>query len=316
MKRMERLESDAPNLENAAAGTGDSDNDNSANDSRIPSLWLVATPIGNLEDMTLRAVRILQQAHYVLAEDTRRSRKLLTHFGVETSRLHRFDANATDAGVQRVLKWLRAGKTVALVTDAGMPSVNDPGAVLVRKAVAEGFNVSCAPGPSAITMAVTCSGLVDGPFYFSGFPPRQNADLHQFVHDVSRRREPCVLFESPHRVADTLRALADAMPERQVVVGRELTKAFEQFVRGTLTQVAHSSQTWMGEITIVLGPWDLDATSGPSEQDINRRIDELIRDGTHTRTIASIVAAWSGRDRRQVYARVIERTSHPRSDST
>lgn len=279
--------------------------------SRAPksSLCLVATPIGNLGDITARAVKALETADVILAEDTRHSRKLLTHLGMDTTRLHRLDANASEHALHRVIKWLKQGKFIALITDAGMPCVSDPGAALVRLALAEGIELTCTPGPSAVTMAVACSGLVDGPFYFAGFPPRQPTDLSVFVHDIATRQEPCVLFESPYRVADTLRALADIMPLRKAVVARELTKAFEQFVRGSLTEIVdqqNAQHTWMGEITIVLGPWTSESDTAPTDSEIDRRINELLQQGNHTRTVANLVAAWSGQNRRDLYARVLQ----------
>lgn len=274
-----------------------------------PMLCLVATPIGNLGDITARAVKALETADVILAEDTRHSRKLLTHLGMDTTRLHRLDANASEHALQRVIKWLKQGKSVALITDAGTPCVSDPGTALVRLALDEGIELTCTPGPSAVTMAVACSGLVDGPFYFAGFPPRQPTDLSVFVHDIAMRQEPCVLFESPYRVADTLRALADVMPLRKAVVARELTKAFEQFVRGSLAEIVDQQDVqhkWMGEITIVLGPWTSECDSAPTDSEIDQRINELLQQGNHTRTVANLVAAWSGKSRRDLYARVLQ----------
>lgn len=273
----------------------------------VPALVLVPTPIGNLGDITFRSVEVLRDAHRIVAEDTRRTRKLLAHLGLDGSRLHRLDANASDADLERVVGWMSAGETVALVTDAGTPSVSDPGSALVRRALVAGHSVTSLPGPSAVTLAVACSGLVDGPFCFLGFPPRQQAELTALVETITHRSEPCVLFESPNRLARTLTALADAMPERRVVIGRELTKMHEEFVRGTLAEVALVERDWLGEITLVLGPWMQTAGEGPSDEDVDRRIDEELSANTHTRTVASKVAAWSGRSRRDVYARVVDR---------
>ncbi len=273
----------------------------------VPVLVLVPTPLGNLGDITFRSVDVLREAHHIVAEDTRRTRKLLAHLGLDGSRLHRLDANASDADLERVVGWMTAGETVALVTDAGTPSISDPGSALVRRALVAGHSVTSLPGPSAVTLAVACSGLVDGPFSFLGFAPRQLAELAAFVESVSNRPEPCVLFESPNRLARTLAALADAMPNRQLVVARELTKLHEELVRGTLAEVASVQRDWLGEITLVLGPWIQTAGEGPSDEEVDRRIDEELSANTHTRTVASKVAAWSGRNRRDVYARVVDR---------
>lgn len=272
-----------------------------------PRLVLVPTPIGNLGDITLRAIDVLRDADHVVAEDTRRTRKLLAHLGLDATRLHRLDANASEADIDRVVGWLCEGRTVAVATDAGTPAISDPGAALVRRALRAGAEVTSLPGASAVTVMVSASGLVDGPFYFAGFPPRQEGELACFVADVARRAEACVLFESPNRLGRTLVALADAMPSRPSVIGRELTKVHEELVRGSLAQLAAIEREWIGEITIVIGPMDLEAREEAGDEQVDARIDEELEAGTHTRTIASKVAAWSGRNRREVYARVLER---------
>jgi 16S rRNA (cytidine1402-2'-O)-methyltransferase len=270
-------------------------------------LVLVPTPIGNLGDVTARALAALRDADTIVAEDTRHTRKLLAHLGVDASRLHRLDANATEADVQRVVGWLLEGRSVAAVTDAGTPGVSDPGAALVRAAVARGVTVTALPGPSAITTAVALSGLVDGPFRFAGFLPRTPRGLASAVADIASCREPVVLFEAPHRMGALARALAEAMPDRQVAVARELSKVHEEVIRGTLREVASVEREWLGEITLVLGAWEVTPAGGPDDAAVDARIDEHLAGGLHTRTVAERVAAWSGRDRRQVYARVVER---------
>lgn len=279
----------------------------------MPSLILVPTPIGNLGDTTFRAVEILKIADHIVAEDTRRTRKLLAHFGLDISRLHRLDAHATPEDLDRVVGWMNDGKTVALVTDAGTPSISDPGSALTRHALLAGHDITSLPGASAVTTAVACSGLVDGPFSFLGFPPRQPASLAAFIEDIANRKEPCILFESPYRLSKTLVALAEAMPHRQAVIARELTKMHEEFVRGALDDLASLEREWIGEITLVLGPHQIHVEDAPSDEQVDRRIDEELSCDTHTRTIASKVAAWSGRNRREVYARVVERAHRMKS---
>ncbi len=270
-------------------------------------LVLVPTPIGNLRDITLRAVDVLRDADRVVAEDTRRTRKLMSHLGLDARRLYRLDANASEADLDRVVGWLAGGEVVALATDAGTPSVSDPGSALVRLATRAGVPICSLPGPSAVTAAVAASGLVDGPFFFAGFLPRSHGQLAARVGDLAKRAEPCVLFESPHRLARTLGALSEAMPARPAVIARELSKVHEELVRGSLQDLAALDRQWVGEITIVMGPWLEEPPAEVSDEAIDARIDEELDAGTHTRTIASKVAAWSGRDRRSVYARVVER---------
>ena len=275
----------------------------------LPSLTLVSTPIGNLGDITLRAIEALRHADHVVAEDTRRSRKLLSHLGIGTRRLSRLDANASEDDLARVVGWMREGQTVALVTDAGTPAVSDPGTALVRKVVDAGLTVTVLPGASAVTVAVAASGLVDGPFYFGGFLPRGQADRAAAVEALARRTEPCVLFESPMRLSAVLRELAEVMPRRPAVIARELTKLHEEIVRGDVATLAAMEQEWMGEITLVLGTAVACMEAAASDDEVDARIDEELGKGVHTRTVASVVAAWSGRPRRDVYARVVERRS-------
>ena len=279
----------------------------SSGDPSCPRLLLVPTPIGNLGDITLRAIDALRDADHVVAEDTRRTRKLLSHLGLDARRLQRLDANATEGDLDRVVSWMSLGATVALVTDAGTPSVSDPGSALVRRALRGGITVTSLPGASAVTAAVAASGLVDGPFSFVGFLPRQQGELAASVADLAKRSEPCVLFESPNRLSRTLHTLADAMPSREAVIARELTKVHEEFVRGSLAELAALERDWVGEVTVVLGPCVEPERDAPSDEEVDARIDQELQAGIHTRTIASKVAAWSGRERRAVYARVVER---------
>ncbi|MCU0690555.1 MAG: 16S rRNA (cytidine(1402)-2'-O)-methyltransferase [Polyangiaceae bacterium] len=271
------------------------------------TLYLVPTPIGNLRDITLRACDVLRDAHHIVAEDTRRTKALLVHLGFDASRLSRLDAHAPQAALERVVAWLREGHAVALVTDAGTPTVSDPGTALVRLVVQHQLRLTALPGPSAVPVAVCASGLVDGPFFFAAFLPRDRHDRVRAVADLARRAEPCVLFEAPHRMLETLRELADAMPTRTASVARELTKVHEEIIRGHLHTLANDTREWLGEITIVLGPWDVPSEQTIADEAVDARIDEELRRGLHTRTVAERVAAWSGRPKRDVYARVIER---------
>ena len=270
-------------------------------------LYLVPTPLGNLGDITVRAADLLRTCARVVAEDTRRTIKLLSHLGADGSRLTRLDANAMQADLERVARWLEGGSDVALVTDAGMPCVSDPGVAIVRIAVERGVPVEALPGASAVTTAVALSGLVDGPFYFAGFLPRGKGELAAAVAELAQRAEPVVLFEAPHRMTEALRAMADAMPERQAIIARELTKVHEEVLRGTLQELAADDREWIGEITVVLGAWKRETGEAPDDAAVDARIDEELARGTHTRTVAERVAAWSGRPKRDVYARVLER---------
>ena len=277
-----------------------------------PLLFVVPTPIGNLDDITHRAVVVLSEVDHVVAEDTRRTRKLLAHLGVDGARLSRLDAHARPGDLHRVLGWMLDGHTVAVVTDAGMPAVSDPGAALVRLAVEHGIELTALPGASAVTTAAAASGLVDGPFYFAGFLPRTGSPRADAIAQLAGRVEPCVVFESPQRLTKTLKALSSVMPERQACVGRELSKVYEEYVWGSLSALANDERQWRGEITLVLGPGLADRTADVTDEQLEARIDAQLRAGKHTKTIATELAAWSGRGKRQVYEWVVRRQREAR----
>ena len=220
------------------------------------TLYIVATPIGNLEDITLRALRLLKEADLVAAEDTRHTRMLLTHFGIETPLIayhQHSEAGRTDNLVRRMAE---EGQTIALVTDAGTPGVSDPGVELVRAALAASVPVVPIPGASAALCALVGSGLPPARFAFEGFLPRTKSSRRAKLAALALGETRTLIFyESPQRVAETLAEMAAAFgPERPAAVGRELTKKFEEFVRGTLAEVsAHfAAHAARGEITVVV----------------------------------------------------------------
>jgi 16S rRNA (cytidine1402-2'-O)-methyltransferase len=272
------------------------------------SLFIVATPIGNLSDITERAVATLREADCVFAEDTRRTRALLTHLGIAGKPLHTLNAYATGAEIDRVLGRIDAGENVAIVTDAGMPAVSDPGTALVRAAAEHGIAVVPIAGPSAVTAAIAASGLVTSGFWFAGFLPRKGHARSSAIARIAATPDAVVIFESPQRLTATLRDLASVTPERAGVIAREMTKVHEEFVRGTLAELAAMSREWVGEITVVLGP-DSAARADESvtDEELDRRIDDEIARGTPSKSIAERLSAWSGRPRRDVYERVVRR---------
>lgn len=273
------------------------------------TLFVVATPIGNLADLTLRAVATLKQCDRVVAEDTRRARALLAHLAVEGKRVERLDAHASARDVARVVQRLESGERVALLTDAGTPTVSDPGEALVEAAIEAGVRVEAVPGASAVLVALAASGLAgDGHFRFVGFLPRDGKERREAIALVSATPESVVLFESPSRVGATLRDLADATPSRRVCVARELTKVHEQHVRGTIEEIARDDREWIGEVAIVLGPHAPEERSARvDDAALDRRIDEALSEGEHARAVAERLAAWSGRPKRDVYERVVRR---------
>lgn len=273
------------------------------------SLYVVATPIGNLGDVTRRAVETLAACDVVLAEDTRRTRQLLTHLGIAGKDVQRFDAHASDADVERVLARLAEGADVAAVTDAGTPAVSDPGEKLVEAAIAAGVKVVPIPGASAVLAALAASGIAgDGRFRFLGFLPRGGTERREAIGAACATPEAVVLFEAPNRVQATMRDLADATPDRRACVARELTKLHEELVRGTCAALAGDAREWIGEIAIVLGPHEPQArTDSIDDAALDARIDEAIARGEHARSASERLAAWSGRPKREIYERFVTR---------
>jgi 16S rRNA (cytidine1402-2'-O)-methyltransferase len=218
------------------------------------TLYLVATPIGNLEDVTRRALRVLGEADRVAAEDTRRTRRLLDHYGIAT-RVERLDDRTERERAPRVVERLQAGERIALVTDAGSPGISDPGYPTVRAAIAAGVRVESVPGPSAVITALQVSGLPTDAFTFAGFLPPKGTARKRRLTELAGRRETVVVFESPHRIGACLDDLVEVWGERPIALARELTKLHEQVLRGTATQVraALGPGQRRGEIVLVLG---------------------------------------------------------------
>lgn len=270
------------------------------------TLSVVGTPIGNLGDITLRAIETLKNASVIAAEDTRHTRALLSHLGIRGKQVTSLDAHASERAIEALIAKLEAGESVALVTDAGMPSVSDPGAALVNAAVERGLGVSVVPGPSAVTAAVALSGLGEGGFAFFGFLPRKGAKRSDAIGRIVTAPECVVLFEAPGRTAATLADLAAVMPERRAAVCRELTKVHEEVARGTLAQLAARDE-WRGEVTLVIAAAPATVAAVP-EQAVNARIDALLGSGASARDVAGRIAVEYALPRRDAYARVQART--------
>ena len=269
------------------------------------TLHIVATPIGNLEDMTFRAVRVLREAALVLAEDTRHTRKLLAHHAI-AARPISLHAHNEAARVERALTVLAEGGSVALVSDAGTPLISDPGERLVAAALAAGFRVSPVPGASAVLAALSVAGLASAPFAFLGFLPRKAGARRALLESYRERSETLVLFESPHRVAKTLRELADLLGDRMACVARELTKLHEAAVRGPVGELAqHFEAGTRGEITIVVSGSDRQR-SAPEAGELDRAIREQLAAGRPVGALAASLAREFGLPRREVYARAVE----------
>jgi 16S rRNA (cytidine1402-2'-O)-methyltransferase len=287
----------------------------------VGTLSVVATPIGNLEDVTLRALRRLREADLVLAEDTRRTRTLLERHGIR-ARPRSLHAHNEAARIREVLDALAAGERVALVSDAGTPLVSDPGERLVAAALAAGFAVEPVPGPSAVLAALTASGLPAVPFAFLGFLPRRKSERAARLAEWRERPETLVLFESPRRAAATLAELARALGDRPACLARELTKLHEEVRRGSLADLARETEGVLrGEVTIVVGGRPRDAArtaraagadpSAGDARDLDGEIRRLLAAGEGSRAIARELAARRGLSRREVYARTLVLRGRP-----
>ncbi len=215
------------------------------------TLFLVSTPIGNLEDVTLRALRVLRESALIAAEDTRRTAKLLTHYGIHTPTTSLHEHNEARK-LTTILDRLRAGDQVALVSDAGTPAVSDPGFELVRAAIGAGIIVEAIPGPSAVLAALVVSGLPPGQFVFLGFPPARTTERRAFFAEERAERRTLVFFEAPHRIASTLSIALDVLGDRQGAVCREITKLHETLVRGPISQIIEMLGEPRGEFTVVV----------------------------------------------------------------
>lgn len=272
----------------------------------MPTLYVVATPIGNLGDFTPRAREALTEASRIFAEDTRRTRALLAYAGIGGKPVVRVDAHADAERVTRLVADLEGPDTVALVTDAGVPGVSDPGAALVRAAAERGVRVVPIPGPSAVTTAIAASGLVEGPFTFLAFLPRHGKKRRLALERIQGTSEAVVLFESPQRIEETLRDLAEVCPERPAALCRELTKLHEEILRGTLTELAALEREWLGEITLVLGPQaERVVERVPEPEEIDAEIQGRLAKGAHPKDLATELAGRLGVPRRAAYARVL-----------
>jgi 16S rRNA (cytidine1402-2'-O)-methyltransferase len=263
-------------------------------------LAICATPIGNLDDVTLRVLAELRDADLVLCEDTRRTRILLDRHGID-ARLESHHRHNEASRVPRVLERLRAGERVALVSDAGLPGVNDPGARLLTAAVAEGLEATVLPGASAVETALVASGLAADRYQFVGYLPRRSAELRALAEALAGWPGAVVGFESPRRLPASLRALAAMLPERRAAVCRELTKRYEEVVRGTLEELAaRFHEPPRGEVTLVVGATDA-AIPTAAEVEARAAVSELVDAGASRRTASEVVARLTGASRNALY---------------
>lgn len=272
------------------------------------ALYVVASSIGNPDDLSPRAIETLRKADVVLAEDTRSARKLLSSYGIDRRTQSCFDANEPERA-QEACEVLRSGQSIALLSEAGTPAVSDPGFRVVHAAVAMGARVVPIPGPSAVLAALVASGLPTANFYFAGFPPRKTGARRLLFTRLSQLPATLIFYESPHRVGPTLAELAAVLGEaRPACVARELTKTHEELVRGTLGELAsrYASARPLGEITLVIGgASEDDLADGDDEDTLVERARTLLATGMTARDVADALATESKRSRRDIYQLVL-----------
>lgn len=265
------------------------------------TLYIVPTPIGNLEDITLRALRVLREVRLIAAEDTRTTRILLQHYGIATPTTSYHEHNRLTK-LDAIFAALEAGD-VALVSDAGMPGISDPGMELIQAAIRSEVTLVPLPGANAALTALVASGLPTDRFRFAGFPPRKPNPRRDFLVGIRQESDTLILYESPNRAVDLLRDIVEVMPGRQVCAARELTKLYEQFVRGPVEDVlayfeAHEPR---GEFVIVLGGAPAEHSGPWDEAAVTDALRQRLAAGDRTKDAAQAVALAAGWDRRAVY---------------
>jgi len=274
------------------------------------TLYLVGTPIGNLEDITYRALRILREVAVIAAEDTRQTRKLLTHFDIHTPLVSYREHNLRAAG-PALIERLHAGEDVALVTDAGMPAVSDPGEDLVRLAIEAGLRVIPVPGPTAFVTALVVSGLSTDRFTFEGFLPVKGKERRAALERLKAEPRTWMLYEAPHRVLDTLADLRDSLGDRPMAAARELTKLYEEVVRGTPAQlIAHfNTHAPRGEFVLVISGAPAAAPADPADvtpETLAEAVAALEASGMDRKAAMKEVGTRFGLSKRDVYQALLE----------
>jgi 16S rRNA (cytidine1402-2'-O)-methyltransferase len=270
------------------------------------TLYVVATPIGNLEDVTLRALRILGEVDRIACEDTRQTRKLLDRHGISKPLVSYHEHNEQSRS-QELLAELHAGKNIALVSDSGTPLVSDPGYRLVEQARTQGIAVSPVPGPSALLAALSASGLPTDAVYFGGFLPSKKGPRRKLLEQLKPSPATLVFFEAPHRILETLEDVAAALGPRLVTLARELTKVHEEFLQGTAAEVGEALArrgTPKGEITLMIGKG---ALAPPDDVPLETAVERLMETGIPRMEALKTVARLRGLSKREVYRKTLER---------
>ena len=270
------------------------------------TLYLVATPIGNLADITLRALEVLRSVDRIAAEDTRHSRKLLAHYDIHRPLMSHHAQNVEASGAD-ILRRLSSGESIALITDAGTPGISDPGALLVHRVLEAGLPVVSIPGPTALVTALTASGLPTHPFVFLGFPPARGNGRSRFFKDAVNFPMTLVLYESARRLHRTLSDILEYWGERRICVAREITKRFEEYYRGNISgALEHFAEVPQGEVTLVVGGAEKGAPGDTDENAWRTALRELLaRPGGSVKDAVAEITGEYGLPRKLVYAEAL-----------
>jgi len=266
----------------------------------LTSLYLVATPIGNLNEMTPRAIEVLKQVSVIACEDTRTTSVLLKHFGIETKVIshHAYNEKESASGI---VKLLESGQDVALVSDAGYPLISDPGYIVVQEVIDAGFNVIPISGSSAVLNALVASGLVTQPFIFYGFLPNTDKDFNQTVNQLKAYPYTLIFYEAPHRIQKTIAKLIPILGDRKAVIAREITKKFEEFLRGTLSELGDIEEELKGEIVLVVEGQREEKAEVVDLAEINERINAYVEGGISASEAIKQVAKEIGLNKHEIY---------------
>lgn len=271
-------------------------------------IYLVGTPIGNLEDITYRAVRIMNEADIIFAEDTRHTRKLLNHLSISKPLKSYHDHNK-EVGGQQIIDQLELGHQVVLVSDAGMPGISDPGEVILRQCVELGYGIEVIPGPTAMTTGLVGSGLSTGRFAFEGFLPRKRKDVMQRLLPIADDTRTLIFYESPHRINKTISFFIEAFGgDRKAVIARELTKKFETYHRGTLNELLSltDEKELRGEMVVIIEGAVLAVEDNWTKETILDVVNEKIDDGMNKKDAMKEVAKLSGVKKQEIYKWLLE----------
>ncbi len=263
-------------------------------------LYLVATPIGNLQELTPRAISILNEVDLIAAEDTRNTLKLLSHFDIHTKVIAHHAHNEKQS-TEGIIQLLKEGKNIALVSDAGYPLISDPGQTLVPRAIEEGFAVVPVNGSSAMLSALVASGLCAMPFYFHGFLSSKTSQAKKELSELKSMKCTMVFYEAPHRIDDTLKVMLEVLGDRKISLCRELTKRFEEFIRGSISEVLDEASELKGEMVIVV-----EGSHGESEEsvDVMALVESLMEEGLSASAAVKEAAKRTGISKNEIYRQV------------